>query len=697
MKLKTFHSVDKLVNYGNTLLEEFDTISFDVFDTLLVRRTHDPDLVKPPVAQYVADLAAAKGHALDWEAVQDCRDHHETALRKQTSETFVDHEARYELFMRSMLEELFQGDHPEDIDELYKKVRRYELRIENAMLVPRAGFTNWLEALHAQGKRILAISDMYLSAAEIEELLEHAGLLKYIQTVISSADSFLCKSSGKAYEMLMDKYELSPDRWIHVGDHPISDGIRAREAGLKYALILQDPEERRRKAIARHYWHYAIYRKFWTGRTLQQFMAPMEAENQPCSDMYMAGYNFFGPLMGVFIQSIAEHCKKHNISKIFFLSREGWMFKQVWEKVTPYLYPGVELPEIEYLYVSRMALAGASCAHKGLSQENADIVFLPAGNRDFRDVCRVFGLEAEAFTEHLQRYELEADTLLSHNYADFELQHRKNFYRLLQDTAFQNEIKRQTGPHNDALQRYLEASGFFAHDDIALVDIGWLGTIQRYLYSSIEHRKDRPNCHGLLFGATRGIPFDNHDKSHIKGLVYDPLGGDLPGSSILYAQDLFEEACRAPHPTLNAYLSKGETKYELQFREMSDAIGKAEQEQDEHYADLQRGILDAAGRFGPAAAIMMCDSGDYRAWINYLLVNKLAFPKRSEIQAMRFKHHLDDFHGSGEHILHRKWFGIFENPWQLHGWRLRVSSAFRGLLYKRHVRSISNRAAINEE
>ena len=697
MNLKTFQSIDKLVSYGNTLLPDVDTISFDVFDTLLVRRIHDPDLVKPPVARYIADLANAKGRDIDWQDVQDCRDRHEKALRKKTSETFVDHEARYELFMRSMLEELFLDSNPEGINGLYEQVRQYELKIENAMLVPRAGFSKWLETLHAQGKQILAVSDMYLAAVEIENLLEHAGLLKYIDEVISSADSFLCKASGKAYEMLTDKYQLTPERWIHIGDHPISDGIRAAEAGLKYALVLQDPEERRRKGIARHYWHYAIYRKFWTGRTLQQFMAPMEAENQPCSGMYMAGYNFFGPLMGVYIQSIAEHCKKRNISKIFFLSREGWMFKQVWEKVTPYLYPGVQLPEIEYLYVSRMALAGASCAHKGLSRKNADIVFLPAGNRDFRDVCRVFGLQIDAFTGHLQRYGLEADTLLSHNYEGFKPKQREKFHSLLQDAAFQSEIKRQTRPHNDALQRYLEASGFFAHKDVALVDIGWLGTIQRYLYSSIEHRKDRPNCHGLLFGATRGIPFEDHGKSHIKGLIYDPLGGDLPGSSILYAQDLFEEACRAPHPTLNAYQAVGETKYELEFREMSDAIGKAEQEQDAHYADLQRGILDAAGRFGPAAAIMMCDSGDYRAWVNYLLVNKLAFPKYSEIQAMRFKHHLDDFHGSGAPMLHRKWFGIFENPWQQHGWRLRLSSLFRGLLYKRHVRNISNRAAINEE
>jgi hypothetical protein len=484
---------------------------------------------------------------------------------------------------------------------------------------------------------------------------------------------------------------------MHIGDHPISDGIRADEAGLKHALVLLDPEERRRKAIARHYYHYARYRKFWTGRTLQQYMAPLEAENQPCSGMYTAGYNFFGPLMGAFIMSIAEHCKKRGISKIFFLSREGWMFKQVWEKVTPWLYPGEKLPEIEYLYVSRMALAGASCAYDGLTRDNADIVFLPVGNRDFRDVCRVFGLTVDAFHLHLERHNLKADTLLSHNHLGFELEQRENFYQLIEDPAFQHEVKRQTRPKNDALQRYLEASGFFQHDDIALVDIGWLGTIQRYLYASIAHRKNQPNCHGLLFGATRGIPFPAHSKSHIKGLIYDPLGGDLPGSSMLYAQDLFEEACRAPHPTLNAYVSVGTNRYELQFREMDDAIGQAEQEQDEHYADLQRGILNAADRFGPAAAVLMCNYKDLRPWINYLLVNKLAFPKHSEIQAMRFKHHLDDFHGSNAPRQRSRWMGIFDNPWQLDGWRLRLSSCFRGLLFSRHVRSTANTAAINEE
>lgn len=691
MTVKTFHRIDKLIEYANQQLAEVDVVSFDVFDTLLVRRVHDPDLVKLPVAEYIATLANQNGQTLRWDAVQMRRDEHEKALRQKTAETFVDEEAHYPTFMRSLIDELFT----ENVDEIYEKVRSFELKIENSMLVPRQEFSTWLTALKAQGKRIFAISDMYLSGAEIEILLAHAGLLDNIDKVISSADSFLCKASGKAYEMLVEEHALNPARWMHVGDHPISDGLRASEAGVQ-ALVILDPEERRRKAIARHYYHYGIFRPFWKGRTLQQFMAPLEAENLPQANMYIEGYNFFGPLMGVFIQKIAEYCKKEKISKIFFLSREGWMFKQVWEKVTPWLYPGQTLPEIEYLYVSRMALAGASCAHNGLSRKNADIVFLPVGNKDFTDVCRVFGLTIEALIPHLERYDLKPDTLLSANYPAYKPKHTHQFHALLEDDAFQAEIKKQTRPGNDALQRYLEEMDFFSHNDIALVDIGWLGTIQRYLYSSIAHREDRPSCHGLLFGATRGIPFDKQDKSNLKGLIYDPLGGDFPSSAILYAQDLFEEACRAPHPTLNGYKPKGKNGYELVFREMSDHIGQAEQSQDKYYADLQRGILEAADRYGPAAAIMLGHATDYQPWINYLLVSKLAFPKKSEVEQIRYQHHLDDFQGDSKPGKRKTPRNFLKNPWLMDGWRLWLSTRFSGFIFRQHLKKYADRPTLDE-
>ena len=191
---------------------------------------------------------------------------------------------------------------------------------------------------------------------------------------------------------------------------------------------------------------------------------------------------------------------------------------------------------------------------------------------------------------------------------------------------------------------YFESVGLFAHDKVALVDIGWLGTIQRFFFETIAHRPDCPTCHGLLFGATRGIPYPEDARNQLRGIIYDRYRFDFAASVLTYAQDIFEEACRAPHPTLNGY-RLGPQGVELVFRGGEDAIGQAEVEQDAYFAPLQQGIFDSAARFGAAAALLGYQFDDCKPWLNYLLVSKLAFPTAQEVADIRHRHHLDDFHG----------------------------------------------------
>ena len=221
-----------------------------------------------------------------------------------------------------------------------------------------------------------------------------------------------------------------------------------------------------------------------------------------------------------------------------------------------------------------------------------------------------------------------------------------------------------------------------------MVDIGWLGTIQRFFHDAIAHRDDRPTCHGLLFGATRGIAFPTKPDSYIEGVVYDREKFNLASSAMLYARDLFEEACRAPHATLNGYRLTQDG-YELEFRQMTDHIGKSEQEQDQHFADLQQGVLDAADRYGAATTLLADHANRFTPWINYLLVSKLAFPSGKEIKRIRHKHHLDDFQGTGNPKLLRR-PRLLHNPWETTGWRFWVGCLFTGKLFKRHLRSTVN-------
>ena len=299
-------------------------------------------------------------------------------------------------------------------------------------------------------------------------------------------------------------------------------------------------------------------------------------------------------------------------------------------------------------------------------------------------MCRVFSLDPEGILPHLQRFEIDLESVLSPAHDGFTVENRQAFEYLLRDQGFQDEVKRQSADANLALQRYLESLGLFEHQDVALVDIGWLGTIQRFFHGAIAHRDDRPTLHGMLFGATRGIPFPTTADNFIEGFVFDRNRFDFASSAVLYARDLFEEACRAPFPTLNAYALKGDGGYELVFRQMGDDIGKGEQSQDAHYADLQQAVLDAADRFAAASVMAAGGTRGYRPWINYLLVSKLAFARLREINAIRHLHHLDDFHGANKPRRARR-PRLIHNPWEVSGWkqwvgRLTQRQQFRKLL-----------------
>ena len=684
MKIPKYYSLPSLIARGREIAAEFDTVSFDLFDTLLIRRIHDPDLVKLPVARYIANLAGQKGLQWTESRVQELRDTIEARHRKETGEKFDDHEACYPRYMKEILSVIFAD---KATDDLFGKVADYEVAMENSMLVPRGEFIDWLKELRQQGKKIIVISDIYLPAVYLRRFIEHAGFLDLLDDVVSSADTFLAKASGKAFPLLQKKHNLDPEKWLHVGDNPISDGLRPLEFGIS-ALVLHDAEEDRRKSIIRRMVNYSAGRPFWRGRALQQLMLPLEYENREREELYIEGYSFLGPLLGAFVQTIAEESRKRKIGKIFFLSREGWTFKKFWENSIPHLFPEGNLPEIDYLYVSRMALAGASCAYTGLTQTKADIVFLPRGNSDFLDVCRVFSLDPEPFVPHLARYDLCGTTTLSHLHTGYDQKNSERFRELIQDEAFQDEIRRQTRPANDALQLYLDELGFFDHSDVALVDIGWLGTIQRFFYDAIAHRDDAPACHGLLFGATRGIPFPTTAKNSIEGIVYDKDRFDFAASAILYARDLFEEACRAPHPTLNGYGLKEGGGYELLFRRTDDAIGQAEMQQDRNYAPLQQGILDAAPAYAAASALLGFSMDDYRPWLNYLLMSKLAFPKTREIRNIRHTHHLDDFHGAK--IVAKSSDRVSDELWDLSLFVLRFSPFVRLRRFLRHMKERLN-------
>jgi FMN phosphatase YigB (HAD superfamily) len=679
MKAETFYTLPALLARARRLAADCDTVSFDLFDTLLLRRVHEPGLVKAAVARAVAARAREAGLPWSGPKVLRLRDAVVKAHRDRTGQTHADREARYPEYMTEVLGRVFGADRAA---ALLPEITDYELALEQALIVPRADLVAWLRELHAAGKRLLVLSDIYLPSDHLRRLIGAAGFLDVLDDVYSSADTFLAKASGRAFLHLRDRHGLDVGRWLHVGDNPISDGWQPATLGVR-ALVLRDVSERTRQTLARRYAAYGAGRPFWRGRALQQLMLPLEAENGPRPPRYVEGYNFFAPLVGAFIQRIAERTRELGIRRAYFLSREGWTFLRFWEQAVPLLCPAGPLPDARYLHASRLAFAGAACAHQGLTPDAATIAFLPPGNRDFRDLCRVFGLDPAPFQPLIARAGLRSDTPLSIVHATAETPAaRLKLTELLEDPDFQAEVRRQTRPVSDAVQRYLEQQGFFDHPDVAVVDIGWLGTIQRFLYDAVRHRPDRPRLHGFLLGAVRGIPYPTTPDNYVEGVLYDRDRFDLAGGVLMYARDVFEEAFRAPHPGVNGYQEVGGEMVPV-FREAGDAAGLAEARQNERAAPLQQGILDAAPRFAAAAAVLGYTSTDLKPWINHLLVSRLAFPRTREVALLRHEHHLDDFYGP--HAPPARFVRACRHLWDHSPAALRWNPLLRPWFYARHI------------
>ena len=683
MTAPTYKTLNQLVAAAELFIDDVDIISFDVFDTIFIRRIEDPDLIKIPVARFIADKANKLGIDISWHEVATKREEIESQQRQRNGLSFPDYEACYDNFMPQMLNQVFGSQLP---DNFFQQVADYEMSLENAVLVPREKLIDWIKLLKQRDKRLFLISDIYLPAKYIARLVEDKGLSHYFEAIISSADSFNAKASGTAYPLVEKQFELDKSRWLHVGDNPISDGTRPQEFGIR-ALVINDPRERHRKLLAKKYNHYSTHNNFWKGRNMQQLMLPLEADNCDHDDLYVQGFNQFGFVFGYFMQRLAEQCKQLGLKRIYFCSREGWMLQKCWELFAPWYFADGEMPETKYLYVSRIALARAMIGNAGISQLEVDVALLPSGNESFMDVCRIFGLEAAAFEPYLKAKDLTLDEVISQTEKSKNDASRRKLGLLLLDSEFQAQARQAAQPYRDAFVNYLESEGFFQLDEVALVDIGWLGTIHNNFFKALSHLHESPTIHGYLMCATRYIEYNYPRGTSVDGLVYDRHKLDMGASLLEYIKDIIEEICRAPHTSLVSYNpDTSETGFNLEFRSDSDASAKAERVQSAYYQPLQQGIIDGVEAYAKAYAIHGYSTEVLKSWLNFSLHRYIAFPKTQDVLRMQIKAHQDDF---GKRDTANLKNALAEKGlWQCSAAALRCLPGLRSRRFKKHCLTI---------
>jgi len=202
-------------------------LSCDIFDTVLLRG------IKPEIARFqdIGRLQAAalarRGHCLAARDVFFARLYAHRIEYLTAPEIGGSREGRLDRIVGHMTRLLALP--PEEAAVLHDAELQYELSAvrQNRSLLAAIRVARKLQ------KRVIAISDMYLSRDDMVRLLDcHVGTGCFDAVYVSS--EFGCtKHAGSLYQLVAAAEGCDPQEILHVGDNPRADGENAVRLGFR--------------------------------------------------------------------------------------------------------------------------------------------------------------------------------------------------------------------------------------------------------------------------------------------------------------------------------------------------------------------------------------------------------------------------------------------------------------------------------
>jgi FMN phosphatase YigB (HAD superfamily) len=130
--------------------------------------------------------------------------------------------------------------------EFVDKFVAIELEYEAQRVTPNRLLLEYAERHRSMGGRVILVTDMYMHADHVRQLLRNVGVPDGLFTlVISSADEKVSKASGGIFSIIERKLGACPKSFLHVGDSLVGDYLRPRTRGWSAFLLPISQEERR--------------------------------------------------------------------------------------------------------------------------------------------------------------------------------------------------------------------------------------------------------------------------------------------------------------------------------------------------------------------------------------------------------------------------------------------------------------------
>ena len=325
-------------------IDKHSVISFDMFDTLVMRKTLNPndifDIVEQKSGLKTGIFSSARRKA--------------EKLLKEEMETPGIHE---------IYPELSQILKTEKISTRTLMELEFQTELEN--IVPRKDVYCYLEYAKKTGKQVIILSDMYWPEEKLRGILTSVGIQDYDELIVS-CEFHKSKEKGTLYDEVKRKYG---DDILHIGDNKIADIQMAQESGISSIQILSAQELLLHSTLQRL---LVNVRTLADRKLMGEFMS--DILNSPFalteskgiwkinSERTLAKY-CFAPIVTGFLVWLLDTVKKDaENTTILFTARDGYLFKKLYDNVVKNLAPEIDgrLPRSIYFHTSRRAVSVAN-------------------------------------------------------------------------------------------------------------------------------------------------------------------------------------------------------------------------------------------------------------------------------------------------------------------------------------------------
>lgn len=341
-------------------------------------------------------------------------------------------------------------------------------------------------------KEIIITSDMYMNKDTISLILKKCGYPKFDSMFVSS-EFEKSKYKGDLFDEIKKQYVRK--KVLHIGDAKRSDYLNAKIHGLSAFRYKADYSRNK---------YYGI------------------------------GYRRFGNLFSAFKIWLDDNMDTSEYDHIFFLAREGLFLKKIYglDKATD---------DSIYLYVSRRSLTVPRLYHNNKYEDLEKIIVFSSAFTAKTFLNRL-GLE-KTDEEILNKTGISpAHIFYKNSYLSDEK--LRNLYAVFYDEIVLNAKSEWTN-----LIQYLKNNSFEGR--VAIVDIGWNGTMQNALQNIINEANLAVN---RLDGYYLGINAQNIKHGSARGFLYENKENNN-SIKVAGSYGLFELITLAHHGSVKCYSS----------------------------------------------------------------------------------------------------------------------------------------------